>query len=133
VNINNNFLNIKNSFCRFVIVGLLNSIFGFVVFTIFALTSLSTWKVLLISNLIGILFNFFTIGNFVFNEAKISQVPKFLISYLAIYLTYLGLITYLEPIFGNRIIAMGIIVVPIAILTYLIQRFFVYKYKSKKG
>ena len=114
------------------IVGLLNSIFGFLVFIIFAFTGLSTWKVLLISNLIGILFNFFTIGNFVFFEAKISQIPKFLISYIVIYLTYLGLITYLEPIFSSRIVAMGIIVVPIAILTYLIQRFFVYKYKSKK-
>jgi putative flippase GtrA len=123
---------VKNSFSRFLIVGGFNSLFGFSVYALFALTAMETWKVLLISNFIGMLFNFFTAGHIVFFDTRISKMPRFLLSYITIYVVYLVLINWLEPIVDNRITAMAIIVVPVAVATYFIQKFFVYRHKLLK-
>ena len=47
-------------FLRFLLAGGLNTLFGFAVYSLFALSDLSTWMVLIASNLAGIAFNFVT-------------------------------------------------------------------------
>jgi putative flippase GtrA len=120
---------LESNFLRFLIVGVVNTIFGLVVFASLALSEMPTWIALLISNLIGMIFNFFTTGGIVFTDVRISRFPRFFICYGAIYLTYLGLINWLEPILNNRIIAMAIIVVPVTFLSYLILNYFVFTNK----
>jgi putative flippase GtrA len=116
----------SNRFVRFVVVGGLNTLFGFVVYSILALSDLSTLMVLIVSNLIGIAFNFVTTGGLVFREMSLTKIPLFLICYGVIFVIYLELIQWLSPIFGGRIVAMAIIVLPMAILTYFIQSWFVF-------
>jgi putative flippase GtrA len=111
---------------RFLIVGGLNTLFGFTVYSLLALTDLSTWIVLMISNVAGIAFNFVTTGGLVFRNMSLPIVPRFLISYGVIFFIYLGLIQWLSPVCGGRIMAMAVIVLPMVVLTYLIQSRFVF-------
>ena len=117
---------ISNRFGRFLLVGGLNTLFGFAIFSILVLTDLSTWLVLIASNIAGIAFNFVTTGGLVFRDMSLSRIPRFLICYGVIFLFYLMLIELLSPLAGGRIWAMAIIVIPMAVLTYFIQSWFVF-------
>jgi putative flippase GtrA len=114
-------------FVKFLGVGGLNTLFGFAVYTIFALTSLPTLTVLIISNLAAITFNFFTTGGLVFDDLRMSRVPRFLISYVVILIINLELIESLSPFIGGRIWTMAIIVFPMALFSYFIQKWFVFR------
>lgn len=116
----------SNRFVRFLFVGGLNTLFGLAVFSLFALTELPTWVVLILANIAAIAFNFFTTGGIVFRDMRLNRLPKFLICYGIIFLIYWILIEWLSPIIGGRVWAMSVIVIPMAVLTYLIQSWFVF-------
>jgi len=122
-------VNLSNRFLRFLFVGGLNTMFGFAVYSLLALSELSTWIVLIIANMAAIAFNFVTTGGLVFRDMSLSRIPRFLLSYGVIFLIYLLLIQWLSPLFGGRIWAMTIIVLPMALLTYFIQSWFVFEVK----
>jgi len=113
-------------FVKFLIVGGLNALFGFTVYSLLAITALPTWLVLLGANLLGIIFNFFTTGGLVFKSLSITKVPVFIICYGIVFLLNLGLLYWLTPVFDSRILAMATVIIPMAILTYLMQSRFVF-------
>ena len=117
----------SHRFVKFLCVGGFNTLFGFGVYTLFALTELSTVIVLIVSNIASITFNFFTTGGLVFRDLGLARVPRFLMSYAVIFVINLKLIEWLAPLYGGRIWAMAIIVLPMAILSYLIQAWFVFR------
>ena len=114
-------------FVRFLVVGGLNTLFGLAVYSLVALSDLSTWMVLGVSNVVAITFNFFTTGSLVFRDLSVARVPRFLICYGVIFMINLKLIQWLSPVCGGRIWAMTIIVLPMAILTYFMQSWFVFE------
>ena len=118
---------------RFLGVGSLNTLFGFAVYSLLALSDLATWKVLIASNLAGITFNFITTGGLVFSDMSLKRVPRFLIFYGVVFMIYLGLIHWLSPVCGGRIWAMAVIMIPMATLTYLLQVWFVFEVRDKAG
>lgn len=117
---------------RFIVVGGLNTLFGFIVYSLLALTPLSTWLVLIVANVITITFNFFTTGGIVFRDLSLSRIPRFILVYGVIFISYLELIQWLSPIAGGRIRAMAFIVLPMAALTYLAQAIFVFGGRANK-
>lgn len=112
-------------FVRFLLVGGLNTLFGFAVYSLLALSDLSTWLILIVSMVTGIAFNFFTTGGLVFRDMSLARVPRFLICYGIIFVINLVLIQWLSPIWGGRIWVMTIIVLPMAVLSYVLQSWFV--------
>lgn len=124
-------VNISGRFVKFLFVGGLNTVFGFLVFSVLALTDLSTWVVLMVANVAAIAFNFITTGGLVFRDMSPTRIPRFLMAYGVIFLIYLVLIEWLSPIYGGRIWAMSIVVLPMAVITYLIQSRFVF-FKSNE-
>ena len=59
--------NFNNStFTRFFIIGVINTLFGFLLFSIIILYGATTWFALIISTSFGIIFNFITTGKYVF-------------------------------------------------------------------
>jgi putative flippase GtrA len=117
----------SHRFVKFLGVGGLNTLFGFAVYTLFALTELSTFMVLIVSTLAAITFNFFTTGGLVFRDLGLARVPRFLISYAVIFVINLKLIEWVSPLYGGRILAMAIIVLPMALISYFIQAWFVFR------
>lgn len=117
---------LSRRFIRFLFVGGLNTVFGFLVYSLFALTPLATWLVLIFSSLAGIIFSFFSTGGLVFRDLGLQRVPRFVLCYAVIVAIYSQLIAWLIPVCGDRICAMAIIVLPMSVLTYLAQAWFVF-------
>lgn len=112
---------------RFLFAGGLNTAFGLVVYTALALTALPTLAVVVLSNCIGIAFNFFTSGRMVFRDLSPRRLPRFVLSYGVVILANWLLIVRLSPLVGGRILAMLVIVGPMAALSYLLQSRFVFR------
>ena len=117
----------SKQFVKFLLVGALNTIFGFVVYILFALCELSNLMVLIWSYSTAIIFNFYTMGSFVFSDIGVARMPRFIILYATVLIINLKLIEWLSPIYGGRIPAMAIIIMPMACLIYLMQRWFVFR------
>ena len=122
---------ISTRFVRFLGVGGLNTLFGFAVYSLLCLSDLSTWMVLIVSNSAGMIFNFITTGGLVFNDMSLARVPRFLFFYGVAFVIQLGLIQMLSPVCGGRILAMAIIILPMATLTYFMQAYFVFRVRGK--
>ncbi len=101
--------------------------FGFAVYALLAPTSLPTWLLLIIANIAAISFNFATTGSIVFRDLKLQRIPRFLLTYGIIFLIYFGLVEWLSPVIGGRMIAMAVVVLPVSAVNYILQMVFVFK------
>lgn len=121
---------VRNQFLRFILVGGLNTLFGYGVYCLMILIGLSYVSATLISQTLGVLFNFVTTGNLVFENSNKRLIFKFVLSYV---------ITYFINIGANRILQLwlqcnqyisgfGAILVS-ALCSFLILKLFVYRQK----
>ncbi|WP_209507455.1 MULTISPECIES: GtrA family protein [unclassified Ruegeria] len=109
----------KKSFMRFALVGVLNTAFGYVLFTGLSLSGLPPQAALAISFSGGVLWNFMTHARLVFDTKGFGRLPYYVLSYLFVYafnaLSLEGLLSAgLQPI-----IAQGLLVLPTAILAFI--------------
>jgi putative flippase GtrA len=75
---------IDRQFIKFLLTGILNTLFGFLIYSLFTyLVSNSTLAVIL-SNTVGVLFNFRTYSQFVFKSKDNSRIFRFCIVYALI-------------------------------------------------
>jgi putative flippase GtrA len=111
---------------RFLLAGGVNTLFGLAVYSALALTPLPTWAVLVLTNLLGIGFNFLTTGGLVFRDLGLARLPRFVLCYGLVVLIYWVAIKALSPVVGGRIGAMAVVIVPMTALTYLLQSRFVF-------
>lgn len=120
--------NIENAFIRFVLVGILNTAFGVGLYCLFVYWGVPYRYAILLSTILGVLFNFKTIGTLVFKNAKNRLIFKFVAVYVVIYFINVGFIhLLLEQTELNEYIA-GIIVTPIvAIASFILQKNLVFK------
>ena len=112
---------------RFLLVGVLNSAFSFSVFAAILYFGGQTWEALLGGNVAGVFFNFFTIGGVVFRELALKRFFRFVLAYLGLFafnLEFIHLMTSGTQI--DRITAQALLTAPMAILSYLIMRKFVF-------
>jgi hypothetical protein len=71
-------------------------------------------------------FNFFTTGGYAFRSLLLSRFPRFAAAYGLIYLINWALIHALQPWVPGVIVAQALLVVPMALLSYLIMARFVF-------
>lgn len=116
-----------NIFMRFLVAGAVNTLFGFVVYSLTILAGAAVWLALLAGILAGVAFNFVTTGGYVFRDLSPRRFPRFLLAYLLIYLVNLGLITLLSPWISNVILAQAIVTLPMALASYLLMARFVFR------
>ena len=81
---------IKNQFIRFLFVGVLNTLFGYGVYCLMILIGRSYIWATLISQVLGVLFNFITTGNLVFENNDKRLLFKFILSYIITYFINIG-------------------------------------------
>jgi putative flippase GtrA len=111
---------------RFLIVGGINTVFGYLVYALLIFLGLNYQAAILISTIIGIIFNFKTTGVLVFKNSDNRLFIKFFSVYASVYLiNTLGV--YLLKLLGFDSYAAGAIVtLPIAVLSYFLLNIFVY-------
>jgi putative flippase GtrA len=116
----------KNQFLRFLVVGALNTFFGYSLFAFFIYCGFSYMTAAFLGTCLGILFNFRTISLLVFNHTDKSLFWRFLLVYVGTYffgITIIKIGTY----FLQNIYIIGAIGTPItAITAYLLNKHLVF-------
>lgn len=114
-------------FFKFILVGILNTIFGFSVFSLFIFLGMHYSIAALLGTIIGVLFNFKTTGKLVFGVDDNSRIIKFVGVYVIIYLlNVVGLRMFSDYKF-NMYIAGLILILPMAVISFLLNKIFVFR------
>jgi len=119
---------IKNKFIRFIFVGVLNTLFGYGVYCLMILIGFSYVWATLISQILGVLFNFVTTGNLVFENNDKRLIFKFILSYIITYFINIGVNRTLQLWLdcNQYISGFGATLVS-ALCSFLILKLFVYR------
>lgn len=117
-------------FIRFVLVGCLNTAFGYAVYCLMLWIGLSYWWASLMGNILGVLFNFKTIGILVFKNPDNRLFFRFVSCYVLAYGLNVGIIYVLTNHTILNDYWSGLIALPfVAMFTYVYQKLFVFKKK----
>lgn len=118
----------EGTFIRFVFIGILNTAFGLGLYCLFVYWGMPYRAAVLLSTILGVLFNFKTIGAFVFKNTKNRLFFKFVAAYVIIYFINIGIIHWLLKLTDLNEYMAGIIATPIvALASFVLQKKFVFK------
>jgi len=113
-------------FYRYLVVGIGNTVFGYSIFMLFLYIGLHYSVAVLLSTIIGILFNFYMYGRVVFKSNSWELFRKVCFFYLILYLINITLLAILNTYMVNLYIA-GIIVLPlVSFLGFIFNRRYVW-------
>jgi len=114
-------------FTRFLIVGILNTLFGYSVYGIAIYLGLYFGYALLFATIIGILFNYKTNKTLVFKSKRKNVLFRFIMIYGFIYaINYYGIVCIMFIGYNNYISAL--IILPFsAVLSYMLNKRIVFK------
>ncbi|MAZ79852.1 MAG: hypothetical protein CMD72_03815 [Gammaproteobacteria bacterium] len=115
----------NNQFARFVIAGIVNTLFGWVVFSIAFISTKNIPISLFSSTLLGVFFNYLTFGGYTFRKYSKKIFIKFILCYLLVYVINFLLLTLLQS-YSSVILAQFIILPIMALFSYLIIKNFVF-------
>ncbi|MEE1189142.1 MAG: GtrA family protein [Bacteroidales bacterium] len=144
---------IENKFIRFLFVGVLNTMFGYGLFVLFIWFGMHYSIALFCANFLGILFNYKTTGYIVFETRSNCLLLHFFLVYGIVYLFNLGelylldasnlyetildwdFMKFLDDLPLNKekigdVIGQAITLLPNAILSFLLNKIFVFKKKD---
>lgn len=113
-------------FLRFLVIGGINTLFGFVLYSLGILAGLPVWLALLLGNIGGTIFSFFTTGRFVFRRFSWNLFPKFTLCYFVVYFVNLGSLAAVSGWLDDKILAQAVLALPMAALSYFILRTLVF-------
>ena len=120
-------LTLDNHFIRFILVGILNTMVGYGLFALFIYLGLHYSLSVLFSTILGVLFNFKSIGRLVFNTSDNERIYHFIGVYMLLYLLNVSGLWGLSFIgMENMYIAGAILLVPLAIISFILNKNFVF-------
>ncbi|MGY8903934.1 MAG: GtrA family protein [Burkholderiales bacterium] len=111
---------------RFVVVGALNTLFGYGLFALLVWAGLAYPVAIGVATVVGVLFNFQTTGRMVFDGAPRSRLLRFVAVYALVYLINLAAVAVLLYWKLNIYLANALVILPLAWLAYIFQRKFVF-------
>ena len=120
-----------NQFFRFLIVGLINTIFYFSLYSLLLFLSNDFRLSVFIATVIGIIFSYKTFGTYVFYNLGRLIIFKFFVFYGFLYIINITFIAIIDLTLENLYISGLISSFFIAILTYYVNKHFVFN-KLKK-
>lgn len=121
---------INNQFFRFIIISGVNTLFGLAVFSFFIFLGFHYTIAILFSTILGVLFNFQTISRLVFSIYNSSLIIKFVLVYCFVYLLNTAGVGTLIYFHYSAYIAGAIMVVPIGISSFLLNKKLVFSNTS---
>jgi putative flippase GtrA len=112
---------------KFLIVGGINTLFGYGLFAALILLGLPTPLAVVVGTILGLLFNFISTGGIVFKNRASRLLPRF----IAVYVVQMGIsvaaLHVLETGGFHPLVAGALVLPPLAIFTYLALRRFVFR------
>lgn len=113
-------------FAAFLLVGGLNTLFGYAMFAGLMLIGVGLEGATIGATLLGVLFNFRSIGRIVFGSRDGRLLPRFALVYAAQAAINLGLLRLAGAWGVGPLVAEAFILPPLAVATYLAMRRFVF-------
>ena len=122
-----NFSLFKYTWLRFLLVGVLNTLVGYGLFSFFIFLDLHYSIAVLYSTILGVLFNYKSIGKLVFNTHNNDRIYHFIGVYIFLYLLNVASLWGLSSIgLENMYVAGAILLAPLAIISYALNKSFVF-------
>lgn len=118
--------NRNKQFFVFIIVGMINTLFGYSVFSLFIFLGMHYTLAALLGTVIGICFSFKTLGTLVFKNFRYRLFFKFVIVYTVTYFVSIGLIKCLLFFINNLYVDGAISTVCCAFVSYFFNKYFVF-------
>ncbi len=118
---------INNRFIRFLIVGGINTAFGYGIFALLIFLKFHYALAVLLSTILGVLFNFKTTGRLVFESKENGLIFKFVGVYAIIYVintASLGVFNFYRV---NMYLAGAVMILPMAMLAFVLNKSLVFK------
>ena len=112
---------------RFIIVGILNTAVGYAFYSFFIYVGMNYLFAVLCSMLLGILFNFKTTGTLVFNNRNNVPFLRFVLVYTVIFFCNILFIRGMQLFTINLYIAGFFPIIPSAIISFLLNKWFVFR------
>ena len=113
-------------FVRFLTVGLLNTAFGYGCFALLLLAGVGSAVALLVATILGVFFNFKTIGLLVFRSRENRRIVRFVLVYGVVYSVNLAGLEMLVCLGMSAYLAGALLILPCAALAFLLQKHLVY-------
>ncbi|QDD01767.1 GtrA family protein [Candidatus Methylopumilus planktonicus] len=114
---------------RFIFVGGVNTLFGFGLYSFLIFLNFHFSLAAILSTILGILFNFKTIGVYVFFNNDKSLIFKFFLVYLIIYIMNISFISVVSKMGLSYYVAGALSTVPLAFLSYILNKNYVFNKK----
>lgn len=113
-------------FFRYLLVGLLNTFFGYSIFALFIYIGFGYPVALLLATILGVLFNFKSVASLVFRVHNNKLIFRFIAVYVIIYTLNLSGLKFLSA-FDVNVYYSGAILLPImAVVGFIINKRFVF-------
>lgn len=117
---------LNNRFVRFLIVGGINTAFGYGVYALLIFLKFHYAVAALLATILGVLFNFKTTGTIVFNSSDNSLLFKFIGVYTIIYVVNTGALKVFHSYDVDMYLAGAVMLLPTAVLSFLLNKKFVF-------
>lgn len=114
-------------FLRFLAVGALNTLFGYGVFAGLVLAGLAPMPSLVLTYVVGVLFNYVTTGRLVFGHAGGGALLRFIAAYVVIYLFNLALFRGAEALGAGPLLAQALCLPVVAVFSFVLFKFRVFR------
>lgn len=111
---------------RFLVVGAVNTVFGYGVFYLLLRGGLSPTPALALATVIGVSFNFVTTGRLVFGNAEPGRIIRFVSVYAIVFAVNAALLEAAIRIGFGAATAQALLLAPCVALSYLLNRTLVF-------
>lgn len=118
---------LNKQYIRFLIVGGINTIFGYCMFALFIYLNFHYAVAAFLSTTLGILFNFKTTGVIVFKNNDNKLIINFFLVYGILYIINVGWLKIFNMFAFSNYIAGLILLLPSAVIGFFLNKIFVFK------
>lgn len=122
---------IRKQFLSFILVGSLNTLFSYAIYAFFIFISVNYLVASLVAFCLGTLVSFTTLGKMVFHRFNRKLIKKFILVYLFLYLTYLFVIKLMYCLFHSFYFSGILSSVFVVILSFILNKYFIFKYTDR--
>ena len=118
---------LKKQIINFIMVGVLNTIVGYALYAMFISLGFNYILAVVFATILGVLFNFKTIGKYVFGSHDNSLIVKFFAVYLVVFIVNVSIIKFFKLYEYNDYIAGLFAVIPSAVVSFILNKYLVFK------
>jgi len=118
---------LKKQIFKFILVGMLNTVFGYALYALFIYFGFTYIFAVFFATIIGVLFNFKTIGKFVFESKDNKALLKFVLVYMIVFIVNVLTIKVFKSYEFNDYIAGFFAIIPASIISFILNKYYVFK------